>query len=99
MPSSKKFRLLLIIYTNPLLLETDLTAKFNYYSIYKSPYIQNSPFVDEDFDTEVFDGIRLIFGNDWDIEIPDSKINWKPKISLKELVEIMLKDEIKYYNK
>ena len=27
------------------------------------------------------------------------KINWKPKISLKELVEIMLKDEIKYYNK
>ena len=27
------------------------------------------------------------------------KLNWKPKISLKELVEIMLKDEIKYYNK
>ena len=27
------------------------------------------------------------------------KINWKPKISLKELVEIMLRDEIKYYNK
>ena len=27
------------------------------------------------------------------------EINWKPKISLKELVEIMLKDEIKYYNK
>ena len=27
------------------------------------------------------------------------KLNWKPKIALKELVELMLKDEIKYYNK
>tara|TARA_B100000886_G_scaffold328855_1_gene277650 strand:- start:30273 stop:31298 length:1026 start_codon:yes stop_codon:yes gene_type:complete len=27
------------------------------------------------------------------------KLNWEPKISLKKLVEIMLKDEIKYYNK
>ncbi|MAJ43272.1 MAG: hypothetical protein CMF96_00820 [Candidatus Marinimicrobia bacterium] len=65
-----------IIFTNSLLLETILIAKFNFYPIYKSPYIQNSPFIDEDFDTEVFDGIRLIFENDWDIQIQDSKIKW-----------------------
>ena len=34
-----------------------------------------------------------------DFKKAKKEINWKPKISLKELVEIMLKDEIKYYNK
>ena len=65
-----------IIFIDSFLLDNDFKAVFNYYPIYKSPYLQNSPFVDEDFDTEVFDGVRLIFENDWDIEIADANVRW-----------------------
>ena len=56
---------------------SDLVAKYNYYPIFKSPYIQNSPWILESEDSEVFDGIRLIFNNDWDINFIESQSYWK----------------------
>ena len=51
---------------------SDFIARYNYYSIYQSPYIEGSPWILESSDTEVFDGVRILFDNDWDIEITDS---------------------------
>ena len=63
-------------------------ASFNYYPIYKSPYIQgakwdasnlenydgNTLWIEEVQDAEVFDGIMLDFNNDWDVLYRDC--NW-----------------------
>jgi len=56
--------------------ESDYTVTYNYYPVFKSPYLQGSPWnsgntipnVSETKDSEVFEGIRLSFNNDWSIE-------------------------------
>lgn len=45
------------------------TITYEYYPVYKSPYIEHSPYADETLDTDNFDGLRLIFQNDWDIAL------------------------------
>ena len=68
-----------IILVNLDLLNINLVAQFKYYPLFKSPYIQGSPFVDEDLDTESFDGLRLNFNNDWNIEFDENNSFWKIK--------------------
>ena len=53
-----------------------LKVSYQYYPIYKSPYIKDSPWVSETDDDEIFDGVTLKFNNDWSIEIPDTNITW-----------------------
>ncbi len=50
-----------------------LSVSYQYYPIYKSPYINDSPWVSETDDNEVFDGITLQFNNAWTI-VPDTNI-------------------------
>jgi len=55
--------------------ENKYKAKFNYYPILNSPYIQNTPWQDQStnpnagivLDTETFHGIQVEFQNDWGI--------------------------------
>jgi len=62
----------------------DHTITFKHYPILDSPFMQKSiwnvsgktPFVSETKDTEVFDGVRLNFTNDWNINIIDSASYW-----------------------
>ena len=51
---------------------SDFIAKYKYYPIYQSPYIEDSPWILESNDTEVFDGVRILFDNDWNVQITDS---------------------------
>ena len=69
-----KIRLLNI--DSPLSSST-LTANYLYYPIFKSPYIQDSPWVLESLDSEFFDGLSLLFINDWDINFIDNQSYWK----------------------
>ncbi len=46
----------------------DYIVKYQYYPVYKSTNMQESPFTEETFDTDIFDGLQLNFENDWDIQ-------------------------------
>ena len=48
--------------------ETEFVVKYQYYPVYKSANIQGSPFADETFDTDIFDGVQLRFENEWAID-------------------------------
>ncbi|UCE20253.1 MAG: hypothetical protein JSV84_07930 [Gemmatimonadota bacterium] len=52
------------------------TISFQYYPIYKSPNIQNSPYVDETMDTDIFDGLTLNFNNHWSVDKRDTLSKW-----------------------
>ena len=60
------------------------TVTFNYYPIYKNPYIQQSvwndpkklPYVTERLDSDVFDGLSIEFKNDWFITSDDENTYW-----------------------
>ena len=62
---------------NSLLSSTNLVAKYLYYPILKSPYIQESPWIVESYDSQVFEGISIVFNNDWEIDFIDSESYWK----------------------
>ncbi len=47
-----------------------------YYPVFESPYIFDSPFVNEAFDSDIFDGIELVFQNQWDVVLVDSLTGW-----------------------
>ncbi len=47
-------------------------VQFKYYPVYKSPYINRSPYVKETKDTDIFDGVQLIFNNDWFVNLVDT---------------------------
>ncbi|MFZ4618958.1 MAG: hypothetical protein ACOYNS_00250 [Bacteroidota bacterium] len=48
------------------------SIRYQYYPVAKSPYINNSPYVRETYDTDIFDGVQLAFTNDWKISLIDS---------------------------
>ncbi len=56
--------------------EDSYTLSGQYYPVYKSPYIYDSPFVSEAFDSDIFDGLEVYFENDWDVELIDSLTGW-----------------------
>jgi hypothetical protein len=49
-----------------------LKIAFKYYPIYRSPHINGSPFVSETIDTDIFDGLSLVFRNEWSVNPIDS---------------------------
>ncbi|MGE5313224.1 MAG: hypothetical protein ACM3Q4_00860 [Acidobacteriota bacterium] len=52
-----------------------LRVTYQYYPVYKSPFINGSPFTSETKDTDIFDGLQLVFQNDWDIVQRDARLN------------------------
>ncbi|MEX1274683.1 MAG: hypothetical protein WEE20_02050 [Bacteroidota bacterium] len=52
---------------------------YQYYPVYGSPYLFNSPFAAETQDADIFDGVQLMFDNRWDITIVDSLSGWVGK--------------------
>ena len=56
---------------------SDLVAIYRYYPIFKSAYIQDSPWILESDDTQVFDGLRILFDNDWNIEFSSNESYWQ----------------------
>ncbi|HTY35991.1 MAG TPA: hypothetical protein VMH23_02715, partial [Bacteroidota bacterium] len=52
---------------------------FEYYPVYKSPYILGSPFTSETKDADTFDGITMGFRNDWTVTLVDSLSGWVGK--------------------
>ncbi|MBN2008875.1 hypothetical protein JW960_05980 [candidate division KSB1 bacterium] len=59
-----------------LLYGAPYTITYQYYPVYKSPYIEDSPYETETKDTDIFDGIRILFQNDWTIKIDKQKTGW-----------------------
>jgi hypothetical protein len=55
------------------------TLTYQYYPVFKSPYILGSPFVAETKDAEVFDGVTIGFQNDWTVTLIDSSSGWVGK--------------------
>jgi hypothetical protein len=51
---------------------TKYSIRFQYYPVANSPYINNSPYVKETQDTDIFDGLQLAFDNDWTVNRIDS---------------------------
>lgn len=59
-----------------LLPDDEYTVTGQYYPVYKSPYIYDSPFVSEAYDSDIFDGIELLFENQWEVLLIDSLTGW-----------------------
>ncbi|MBF8296014.1 MAG: hypothetical protein HW389_2559 [Bacteroidetes bacterium] len=55
------------------------TISYEYYPVYKSPYVFGSPFVAETKDADIFDGVMLGFNNDWTTSLVDSSSGWVGK--------------------
>ena len=49
---------------------------YQYYPVYQSLNIKDSPYADETKDSDIFDGIELVFDNHWDIEKDESATSW-----------------------
>ena len=56
--------------------KVNYSISFQYYPIYRSPNIENSPYVDETQDTDIFDGMTLAFNNHWSVDRIDSLSVW-----------------------
>jgi hypothetical protein len=52
------------------------TVSYQYYPVFRSPFILGSPFVNEAKDADIFDGVELSFKNDWEIGLIDSLSGW-----------------------
>lgn len=61
---------------NSSLSEGEYRINYKYYAIFESPNIQNSPYAGETIDSDIFDGIELVFSNSWNIQKIDSKSFW-----------------------
>ncbi|MBN2410164.1 hypothetical protein JXQ31_00645 [candidate division KSB1 bacterium] len=62
--------------TKDLLYGETYYITYQYYPVYKSPFMEKSPWVGETLDTDIFDGIRIAFNNNWNIEIDTLKSVW-----------------------
>ncbi|MBN1542113.1 hypothetical protein JW992_08180 [candidate division KSB1 bacterium] len=52
------------------------SIRYQYYPIFKSPYIAGSPFAAESKDSDNFDGIQMVFNNNWRIEVNRQASQW-----------------------
>jgi hypothetical protein len=54
---------------------------YQYYPVYKSAYLQGSPFVTDTKDADNFDGVQMVFGNDWSVVVDTTRgpIGWSGK--------------------
>lgn len=62
--------------SNDLLYGENYTITYQYYPVFRSPYIQKSPYVEETRDTDIFDGIQLSFNNHWNTRIDTLNTRW-----------------------
>jgi hypothetical protein len=53
-----------------------LMCRFQYYPVFESPNIAGSNFAPETKDSDIFDGIQLVFNNQWKVELVDSLTGW-----------------------
>ncbi len=49
---------------------------FQYYPVHESPNIYASPFTNETKDSDIFDGIQLVFDNDWTVKKDEDATFW-----------------------
>jgi hypothetical protein len=49
---------------------------YQYYPVKNSPNIYGSPYAGETKDSDIFDGIELVFANDWVIKKDEAATNW-----------------------
>ncbi len=54
----------------------DYKIFYNYYPVYRSPYLQNSPYAEETKDSDIFDGLWLSFNNHWNVKLDTSRTGW-----------------------
>ncbi len=54
----------------------DYRLNYQYYPVYRSPNIKGSPFAPETRDSDIFDGIQLVFGNHWTVQKDESATSW-----------------------
>ena len=48
------------------------TLEYQYYPVYRSPYIHGNPTIEKITDTDIFDGVQLEFYNNWSINAIES---------------------------
>lgn len=53
------------------------TMTYQYYPVFRSPHMQGTPFLNESFDTDIFDGIQLSFENAWSAVRIDTSSRWE----------------------
>lgn len=70
----------------------DLVVKYLYYPVYKSPYIKDSPWVNETNDSNVFEGVSVFFDNDWDINYIEQDSYWKSNLDNNYIFSLGLQD-------
>ena len=52
------------------------TIRYRYYPVYKSPNMENSPYIKETLDTDIFGGVKLSFNNNWNTVIDTLRTGW-----------------------
>jgi hypothetical protein len=52
------------------------TATYRYYPVFRSPNIQGTPELVESKDADIFDGVELVFKNDWKAQIISNIAQW-----------------------
>ena len=52
------------------------TLTYQYYPVWRSPNLQGTPFLADSKDTDVFDGVQLVFNNIWGVTKNDSASGW-----------------------
>jgi len=52
------------------------TMTYQYYPVWRSPNMQGSPYATETKDADIFDGVELVFKNDWSAQVIDSLTKW-----------------------
>ncbi|MEW6512208.1 MAG: hypothetical protein AB1428_14755 [Bacteroidota bacterium] len=55
------------------------TLSYQYYPVYRSPNVQGSPYLSDSKDADNFDGIQLVFQNDWSNTLIDTLSRWTGK--------------------
>ncbi|MGA2623275.1 MAG: hypothetical protein ABSF91_05415 [Bacteroidota bacterium] len=54
---------------------------FSYYPVFKSPHLQKTPFQVENSEADNFDGIQLVFDNDWNVKVDAQSSGWQGSYS------------------
>jgi hypothetical protein len=53
------------------------TIAYQYYPVYRSPNLQGSPYVEDNTEADIFDGMTLVFKNPWDVgQVNDQTTGW-----------------------
>jgi len=59
----------------------EYTVSYHYYPVYKSPNMQNTPYLTENTETDNFDGIQMIFTNAWTTKLDRNLTSWIGKFT------------------